>query len=140
MKVIPYDKLGALADALAFEVDEPPKAVETAFQPSGPARSIEDALLYLRSGWHVNGKDRVFTTEVEYARRAGNVAAWMGAPTLAYQDAATREAWIWSGWTDNENPFGFGSGLPFVKTLPTTSLQELIDTYDPSKVPSGWVG
>lgn len=136
MKVVPFDKLGALAESIAFEVDAPPVAV-TVFVPKGPARTIADALLYVRSGWHVDGKTVLFDSAAEYARRARLVAAWMGAPTLAHQDPATREAWIWAGWTDNVNPFGLPGGTPFVKVLPGTSLQELIDTYDPNKIPGG---
>lgn len=135
MKVIPIDKV----TPFIIEVPDLPTEVVSTFTPHGPARTIADALLYLHEGYHVDGVTRLFTTQEEYARREANVAAWMDAKSLLREqpDAATREAWIWLGWTDNVSPFGYAAGEPHVKVNPGITLQTLIDTYDPSKIPGG---
>lgn len=137
-KFIFLDDLEAALNAIQvyeFEMPDQPAAADAL--PFRPARDVAQALHNARNGWHLDGRAQSVSTREELEARLALREKWMSAPTLAYQDAETREAWILWGWTDDRSMIGDPVGIPTAKLYPNTTLAELVASYNPDAKPSG---
>ena len=131
------DLEAALSGLTVYEVEMADQPAAADVLPYRPARSVEQALHNARNGWHLDGQSQAVSTGPELEARLALREKWMGAPSLAKQDEATREAWILWGWTDDVGPYGVANGVPEPRVNPFTSLEQLVAAYNPDAKPSG---